>query len=393
MLNVRKHASPLVMVSKRISSLNVSGIRRFSEAAPVGAINLGPGEPDVPPPPEMIRGLKSALDKGYNKYSPMAGITELREAIAARIGKHRKDYTLENIIITAGATEGMRIACETVLDKGDEALIPNPGFVIYGPQVVLAGGDAVEYSLRPENGYLPDIEELESLITSRTKAIIVNSPSNPTGMVFPKEVVKAISEIAKDHKLYILSDEVYDGFVYEGKHWSFAGFHDDTILVNSFSKSLAATGWRIGYTAAPTEIVKYLANAQYYTIVCPPTAAQYAVLEGMKVEERFKTELLAEFRARRDIAMKKLAEIPTFTTPPVQGAFYLFPKYSQNIQSEEFATRILEKGVICVPGSAFGSLGEGHLRFSYANSRENISKGLDILRDVAGRIEGNQQKL
>jgi len=374
------------MFPTRVASLKVSGIRKLFEAAPPGAINLGLGEPDIQPPPEMIDGFKRALENGLNKYGPSAGIRDLREAIAESLRRYRKDVAYQNIIVTAGATEGMRIACETILGEGDEALVPNPGFIIYGPDVRLAGGKEVEYSLCPENGYLPDIEEMKSLITPRTRAIVVNSPSNPTGTVFPKEVVRTIGEIARDHKLFILSDEVYHHYVYEGEHWSFARFHDDTIIVNSFSKSLAATGWRIGYVATSKEIVQQLAKVQYYTLACPPTATQYAVLEGMKVEERFMTEVLREFRARRDIALRKLAEIPSFSTPPVQGAFYVFPKFSQDIDSESFALKILEAGVICAPGSAFGSLGEGHLRFSYANTRENVERGLSLVKEVAGSV-------
>jgi len=156
--------------------------------------------------------------------------------------------------------------------------------------------------------------------------------------------------------------------------------------VNSFSKSLAATGWRIGYVATSKEIVQQLAKVQYYTLACPPTATQYAILEGMKIRDRFLKDVISEFSLRRDVAMKKLAQIPSFETPRVQGAFYVFPSYSQKLDSEEFAMRILKKGVICAPGNAFGSLGEGHLRFSYANSRENIAKGLDIVAEVAASI-------
>jgi aspartate aminotransferase len=372
-----------MMFPERVSSLRVSGIRRLFESAPPGSINLGLGEPDIQPPQELINAFKKALERGRNKYGPSAGIMELREAIASSLRKYRKDVTFENIIVTAGATEGMRIASETILGNGDEALIPNPGFIIYGPDVRLAGGKPVEYSLKLENGFLPDIEEIKSLITPRTKAIIVNSPSNPTGTVFPKETVKAMSEIATDHKLYILSDEVYHKFVYEGEHWSFARFHDDTIIVNSFSKSLAVTGWRIGYVATSEEIVKQLSKVQYYTLACPPTPTQYAVLEGFDLRDKFTSQMIEEFRRRRDVAMMKLAEIPSFSTPPVTGAFYVFPKFSQKLSSEKFAMKILDAGVICAAGSSFGSLGEGHLRFSYANSRENISKGLDIVKEVA----------
>ncbi|RDE13877.1 MAG: aspartate aminotransferase [Candidatus Thorarchaeota archaeon] len=374
------------MFPSRVASLKVSGIRKLFEAAPPGAINLGLGEPDIQPPVEMIDALKSALDKGFNKYGPSAGIMELRLAIADNLRRYRKDVSFENVIVTAGATEGMRIACETIIGEGDEALVPNPGFIIYGPDVRLAGGRPVEYSLRLENGYLPDPEQIRSLVTPRTKAIVMNSPSNPTGSVFPRDTMKAICEIADDKSLYILSDEVYNDYVYEGEHWSPARFHDDTIVVNSFSKSLAATGWRIGYVATSKEIVKQLAKVQYYTLACPPTATQYAVLEGMKVQERFMRDVLTEFRMRREIAMKRLSEISSFRTAPVSGAFYLFPEYDHRMPSEDFAQRILERGVICAPGSAFGSLGEGHLRFSYANSRENISRGLDIVKDVAAEL-------
>ncbi|MCU0860131.1 MAG: aminotransferase class I/II-fold pyridoxal phosphate-dependent enzyme [Thermoplasmata archaeon] len=369
-----------------MASLKVSGIRKLFEAAPPGSINLGLGEPDLQPPKEMVEAFKRALDAGYNKYGPSAGIKELRKAVAESLRRQRRDVSCENIIITAGATEGMRIACETILGEGDEALVPNPGFIVYGPDVALAGGKPVEYELDEAKGFDLDIERVKEAITPRTKAIIVNSPSNPTGCVFSRETVKALSDIAKDHKLYILSDEVYDGFVYEGEHLSFAKFHDDTIIVNSFSKSLAATGWRIGYVATSKEIVQQLAKVQYYTLACPPTATQYAVLEGMKIQDEFGAAMLDEFRHRRDLALKKLSEIPSFTTPRPHGAFYAFPRYSQDIQSEELAMKILKKGVICAPGGAFGSKGEGHLRFSYANSRENIAKGLDIVKDFMGRL-------
>ncbi len=374
------------MFPNRVASLQFSGIRKLFEAAPPGAINLGLGEPDVQPPKEMIEAFKDALDRGKNKYGPSAGILELRKAIAENLKSYRRDVQFENIIITVGATEGMRIACETILGKGDEALIPNPGFIIYGPDVTLAGGTPVEYTLSEDNNFWPDPDEIQGLLTPNTKAIVVNSPSNPTGAVFPEHVIKAICDIASDRDLYILSDEVYHNFVYEGKHVSFARFHDDTIIVNSFSKSLAATGWRIGYVATSKEIVEQLAKVQYYTLACPPTATQYAVLEGMKIRKRFRESMLSEFRARRDLMMRKLADIPSFRTPPVDGAFYVFPRYTQETTSDEFAQRLLRAGVICAPGSAFGTRGEGHLRFSYANSQENIEKGMEIVSEVAGTL-------
>ncbi len=374
------------MFPARVASLKVSGIRKLFEAAPPDAINLGLGEPDLQPPQEMVDAFKAALDKGENKYGPSAGVKELRELIAKSLKRFRKDVAFENIIVTAGATEGMMIACGTIVDEGDEVLVPNPGFIVYGPDVALAGGRPVEYSLRHENGFLPDVEEIKSLITPRTKAIVFNSPSNPTGTVFPKETVKALAEVATDADLYILSDEVYHNFVYEGEHCSFARFHDDTIIVDSFSKTFAATGWRIGYVATSKEIVQQLSKVQYYTLACPSTPTQYAVLEGLRKEGQYRKQTLEVFRRRRDVAMRMLGGIPSFSTAPVTGAFYVFPKYSQQVASEELAMRILREGVICAPGNAFGSLGEGHLRFSYANSEDNIEKGLGIVRDVMASL-------
>jgi aspartate aminotransferase len=374
------------MFPERVASLKFSGIRRLFEAAPPDAINLGLGEPDIQPPVEMIQAFKDALDRGMNKYGPSAGIPELRKAIAENLKSYRRDVLSENIIVTAGATEGMRIACETILGKGDEALVPNPGFIIYGPDVTLAGGTPVEYTMSAENSFWPDPDEIQSQLTPRTKAIITNSPSNPTGAVFPEQVVKAICDIASDRGMYILSDEVYHNFVYEGKHVSFARYHDDTIIVNSFSKSLAATGWRIGYVATSKEIVQQLAKVQYYTLACPPTATQYAILEGMKIRKKFREAMLSEFRARRDLMVDLLRGVPTFETPPVHGAFYTFPRYSQDIPSDDFALRLLKAGVICAPGAAFGTRGEGHLRFSYSNSQDNIRKGMEIVASVAGSL-------
>jgi len=375
------------MFPKRVSSLKVSGIRKLFEAAPAGAINLGLGEPDIQPPRETIEAFKKALDDGMNKYGPSAGVRQLRESIAKSFKRFRRDVSYENIIVTAGATEGMMIACGTIIEEGDEALVPNPGFIVYGPDVALAGGRPVEYTLSHENGFLPDIEEIKELVTPKTKALIMNTPSNPTGAVFPKETVKAVCDVAADHDLYILSDEVYHNFVYEGEHCSFARFHDDTIIIDSFSKSLAATGWRIGYVATSKEIVEQLSKVQYYTLACPPTATQYAVLEGLKQGESYRKDLLETFKKRRDVAMSELSKIDGFETAPVNGAFYVFPRYAQNIPSEQFAFDILKRGVICAPGGAFGSMGEGHLRFSYANSEENIKRGLGIVREVAGGIQ------
>jgi len=369
----------MVEFAERVRDLQFSGIRKMFDLATEETINLGLGEPDFQPPKEAIDAVEKAMREGKNNYGPTMGIPALRDKIAERVRRYRPDVGRNNIMVTASATEGFMTTIQTLIDRGDEVLVPTPGFVIYEPDVHLAGGKSVRYTLEYENGFIPDINELESLVTPRTKAIIVNSPSNPTGAVLSREDVVAISRFAEEHDLVIISDEVYDEIVYEKEFTSFASHYDNLVLINSFSKTFAMTGWRIAYVAASEEIMDRLGKVHYHTIACPPTPIQYGVLAALEESLYYIEEMVAEFRRRRDLIYRRLQEIPGMNPLKPEGAFYAFPSYDADIRSEDLSMEILKRGVLSAPGSAFGEAGEGHIRFSYANSRENIERAMDIV--------------
>jgi aspartate aminotransferase len=278
------------------------------------------------------------------------------------------------------------VAAMAFYEKGDEVLIPDPGFVFYKPHAEIFGAKPVPYSLKTENDFCPDIEEIKSLITPKTKAIVVNSPSNPTGGAFGGECVKSISDIANDKSMLVISDEVYDEIVYGAGHHSFLGKAGHVIYLNSFSKTYAMTGWRIGYIVTSTEYADELAKLHYHNVACPATPVQYAAVEALKGPQDRVREMVNEFRARRDIIVKELNSIDGFSCATPKGAFYVFPSYNFDIPDGELALRLLKAGVICVPGASFGKSGAKHLRFSYANSRENIKKGMDIVREATKKL-------
>ncbi len=373
------------MFAPRMKNIKMSGIRKMFDLARGDAIHLGLGEPDFQPPENAKNALKKAVDDGYNKYGATPGMHELRDAIVEKEKRYRKDLTRDNVVVTAGGTEALMASIFTFIGEGDEVLIPDPGFVIYEPQVRLAGGKPVRYPLFEENDFVPKIDDLK--ITKKTKAIIVNSPSNPTGGVMGEEDIKAFVDIAEDNNLLIFSDEVYDEIVYEGKHHSFMGKYDNLIYVNSFSKIYAMTGWRIGYVMAKEEYLKEISKMHYYTMACPPTPIQYAALEAIKGEQDYVKKNLEEYRKRRDITVDGINKIEGFRCRKPKGAFYAFPSFTFNISSEALAMKIAKAKVIVTPGTAFGPNGEKHLRLSYANSIENIKKGVEIIGKVVRDIK------
>jgi aspartate aminotransferase len=371
------------MVAHRIGLIDISGIRKMFDAAPSDAINLGLGEPDFNPPPVVVEALCAAVRNGMNHYGPSAGLSALREKVAERYRDRAPGTTRENVIITGSGSEGLMAVALTLYDPGDEVLVPNPGFVLYGPHARLAGATPVPYSLSSRRRYLPDFDELERLVTGRTRAIVVNSPSNPTGAVFPKSVIDRIAAFADRHDLTIVSDEVYEEIVYEGSATSFWGRSDRAIVVNSFSKTLAMTGWRIGFLVAPRALAVELNKAHYHIMACPSTPAQAAVLAGLNEGNGATAAMVREFRARRALVTRLLSTIPGLEVVPPAGAFYVFPRFTWPRTSLEAATSILARGVITTPGDAFGSLGASHLRISFAASRENLRRGLGIIREYA----------
>lgn len=376
------------MFSNRILSVNPSGVREIFELAKGDAINLGLGEPDYDPPEVVREALRKAVNTGMNKYGPTNGIVQLRESIADYYGRYGNDLTAENVIVTAGATEALMVISQSLFQKGDEVLIPEPGFVLYRPHTVLAGAKPVAYDLITERGFDPDVEMIKENINTHTKAIVVNSPSNPTGGVISEEAFRAIVDLSQDHGLWVISDEVYDNFIYEGEHRSFSNYLDNSIVVNSFSKSLATTGWRIGYLLARKDVIIQLSKMHYFTIACPPTPLQYAIHAAMPYMDDFLMEMVSVFDRRRRLMVELLNRIPGFKCSLPRGAFFAFPSYDAKISSVELAKRIAAAGVICSPGSAFGPKGEGHLRFSYAASDSDIKNGLSVVHEVMSEIRG-----
>jgi aspartate aminotransferase len=374
------------MVAQRVRTVEISGIRKMFEAAPPNSINLGLGEPDFEPPPEVVEALCAAVRDGMNHYGPSAGLAALRDKVAERYRDREPKTSRENVIITGSGSEGLMSVALTMYDSGDEVLIPNPGFVLYGPDARLMGATPVPYSLLARRRYLPDLDELEQLVTRRTRAIVVNSPSNPTGGVFPAAVVDKIVAFAQRHDLTIVSDEVYEDIVYDGTFASFWGKSDRVIIVNSFSKTLAMTGWRIGFLVAPRALALDLNKMHYHIMACPPTPAQVAVLAGLSSSQAAVRAMVREFRTRRTLVVGLLRRIPGVEIVPPAGAFYVFPRFRWPKSSSEIATALLRRCVITTPGDAFGSLGASHLRLSFAASRANLEKGIGVLRDYGKEV-------
>ncbi|HYA58263.1 MAG TPA: aminotransferase class I/II-fold pyridoxal phosphate-dependent enzyme [Thermoplasmata archaeon] len=370
------------MVAHRTREVEISGIRKMFEAAPPNSINLGLGEPDFDPPKAVVEALCAAVRNGMNHYGPSAGLAPLREKIAERYRGLNPKTTRDNVIVTGSGSEGLMAAALALYDPGDEVLVPNPGFVLYGPHARLLGAVPVPYALPESRRFLPDLDELERLVTHRTKAIVVNSPSNPTGAVYPAALVDRIVSFADRHNLTIVSDEVYEEIIYDGPATSFWGRTDRVVIANSFSKTLAMTGWRLGFLVAPKPLAVELNKMHYHIMACPSTPAQAAALVGLGSDAPTRA-MVKEFRARRALVVRLVKKIPGLSLVPPMGAFYAFPRFSWRRSATDVAHALLRRGLITTPGDAFGSLGASHLRLSFAASRENIRKGIGILADYA----------
>lgn len=376
-------------VSDRLAAIPMSGIRKMFDLAKPDSINLGLGEPDLEPPKEAIEGMNAAAVYGKNKYSPTAGIPELRDAIAERFSRYNPGLSGRNVIVTPSGSTALLEMTQAFVDPGDEVLVPSPGFVIYAPHASLAGGKPVEYRLT-EGDFQPDIDYIQDRITEKTKMIVVNNPSNPTGGVLSEESRKALADIAHDKDVMIMSDEVYESFVYEGRHQSFLPYLDRAVVVGGFSKMMAVTGWRLGFAIANEECMDALVKMQYHVCASPGMPAMYGVLNAMPSIDPYLENARATFKKRRDLISKRINEIDGMSIIPPKGAFYAFPSFDLDMTSQELANELVKAGLICTPGSAFGTFGEGHLRFSYAASEEKINKGMDILADTVRKIKGGR---
>ncbi|MBE6517376.1 MAG: aminotransferase class I/II-fold pyridoxal phosphate-dependent enzyme [Thermoplasmata archaeon] len=372
-------------VSQRLNSIEMSGIRKMFDIASPTSINLGLGEPDLLPPKKAIDGMTLAAENGLNKYGPTAGIMELRESVAQKYSAYWSDLKSSNVMITPSGSSALLEIAMTIIDPGDNVLTPSPGFVIYGPHAKLAGGTFTDYKMSGPD-FQPDLEDIKSKITPATKAIVVNNPSNPTGSILDEESFKGILDLAEDHDLTIISDEVYDSFIYEGKHLSFLPYLDRSIVVGGFSKMMAITGWRMGFLMADEDMMDELIKMQYHLCASPNMPAMYGALAAMPDIEDYLKDARTIFKRRRDLIVQRINEIDGMHMDPPKGAFYAFPSYDLDIKSADLAMELAKSGLICTPGSAFGSYGEGHLRFSYAADETKISKGMDILADTYAKL-------
>ena len=375
-----------MVVGARLKDIQLSGIRKMFELTTEKSINLGLGEPDFQPAEHIKQALTDAVNKGMNKYGPTGGIPELREVLAQRAKKYRDDITANDIVVTTGSTQALEIIAQYLFELGDDVLLPDPGFVLNVPQVKIAGARPIMYPLKQEHDFIPQVDDLEKLVTPNTVAIYTNSPSNPTGGVVPKEDIKAITQFAEDHDLWIVSDEVYEQMVYDQPHQSFLGDYEKVIHVNSLSKTYAMTGWRFGFLITKAPVIDKLTILNYYTIACPNLPIQHAALAALTGSQEHVQDMITEFKRRRDRIVERLNKIDGINCKLPKGAFYAFPKYDYDISSLDFAMECVKSDLICTHGSAFGAAGEGHMRFSYANSIDNINKGIDIFTDVCSKL-------
>jgi len=352
---------------------------RALEAKGRHIVHLEIGEPDFDTPKSVSAAGIAAIERGETHYTPSAGIVELREAIASYLNRTR-GLAVEpsQVIVTPGAKPIMFYAILALLEGGDEAIFPDPGFPIYASMISFAGATPVSLPLREENDFVPDLDELRRLVTPKTKLLILNSPHNPTGGVLSAEAVREIGRLARDRDLYVLSDEIYADLLYDGEHSSIAredGLADRTIILDGFSKTFAMTGWRLGYGAFPKQLVDPVTKLVTNSVSCTATFTQRAGVAALSQRPPEVERMVAAFRERRDAIVAGLNEIDGITCRTPRGAFYVFPNITALGLGDAatVAGRILnEAGVACLAGTAFGAHGEGHLRLSYANSLENL---------------------
>ena len=365
------------------SAFEVLAKARRLEAEGMEVIHLEIGEPDFNSPSNIIDAGKRALDEGYTRYSPSPGYPELRERIAKEVRETRGvSVSGDNVVVTPGGKPIMFFLMMAIVDPGDEVLYPNPGFPIYESMISFVGGVPVPMQLHESKDFNIDIDEIAGQITGRTKLMVINSPNNPCGSVIPREDLERLSELAKQHDIIVLADEIYSKFLYEGKHHSVSTFPDmreRTIILDGFSKSYAMTGWRIGYGVMPLELVEPISRLATNSVSCTASFTQMAALEALDGPQDHSYTMVAEFKRRRDIIVDGLNEIKGIRCRVPKGAFYAFPNIEDTgMSSQQFADDLLNKaGVACLTGEAFGKYGEGFVRFSFANSTENIEKALE----------------
>ena len=387
------------LMCQRVLATPPSGIRKFFDIVShrKDAIALAVGEPDFVTPWNMREAAIYSLEQGQTHYTSNWGTIELRRAIARYLEERcGVSYAPENeICVTIGASEGIDLALRAICEPGDEVMVPDPAYVSYQPGIVFAGAVPVPLTTRAEDSFKLTAETVRAAITPRTKALILPYPNNPTGAILTRAEMEAIASVLRGTDIFVISDEIYSELTYGGaRHVSFAsidGMWERTVTLNGFSKAFAMTGWRIGYACAPAEMMKALVKIHQFTIMCAPTAAQAAALEGLR--DAFDTdfakvrEMTREYDRRRRMMVKGFNDMGLDCFEPL-GAFYVFPSIAATgMSSDEFCHQLLsEEKVACVPGTAFGAAGEGHIRCSYATSMDKLRTALERIGEFVGRL-------
>ena len=372
------------ILNKRIQEIPPSGIRKYFDLlnSMDGGISLGIGEPDFITPMHIRKAGIESLEKGYTKYTPNAGLADLREAISDYM---KRRFGLEyapvgQILVTVGGSEGLDLALRCILEADDEVIIPTPSFVCYGPLTAMTHGVPVLVETKAENEFRLTADELRAAITPRTKAVVLPYPNNPTGGIMDREHMEELAEVLRGTDIMVISDEIYGELTYGQKHFSMANIPDmyeRTIVVNGFSKAYSMTGWRMGFLCAPKEIIGAMTKLHQYGIMSAPTTSQYAAIEAMRNGDEDIAEMKAEYDKRRRFLVDGFRKLGLDCFEP-KGAFYTFPCIkSTGLSSEEFCERLIrEQKVAVIPGSAFGPGGEGFVRACYAASMENLEEAL-----------------
>jgi aspartate aminotransferase len=378
------------MTADRLRNITESATIRISNLAAElksqgkDIISFSLGEPDFKTPAHIIQAAKASLDRGETHYTPSAGIPELRKAIAEKLrNENHIEAKAGNILVTPGAKQAVFEVILSVLQEGDEAVLFDPAWVTYDPCIKMAGARTVWAATARDDGFSP--VSLAEYITKKTKLIVINTPCNPTGGVYGRDTLKEIADLAIDNNIYVLSDEIYEKIIYNREHISIGamdGMQDLTITVNGFSKAYAMTGWRLGYVSAPEDIYKQMLKLHSHSVSQATSFVQYAGLAALQGDQTCISEMVAEFRTRRDILIKGLEELGIKCTNP-DGAFYAFADVSEYGSGEKVAELLLNRAyVAATPGSAFGRAGQDFIRISYATSQERIREALRRMEEV-----------
>ena len=382
------------LTNAKVERIPASGIRRFFDlvSGTEGVISLGVGEPDFVTPERFREAAIRSIKEGRTKYTSNYGILPLRQAISehtARLRGVTYDPDRE-ILVTVGVSEAVDLALRATLNDGDEVIIADPSYVAYVPGIVLAGGVPVPVATEEEHDFRLRPEDVERAITPRTRAILLGFPNTPTGGVLTDDDLRGLARLAEEHDLLLYADEIYDRLVYGGEHRSIISLprmRERTVYLAGFSKSYAMTGWRVGYACAPAEVIEQMMKIHQYTVMCVPTAGQYAALEALRTGEDDVRRMVSEYDRRRKVMWRRFNEMGLSCHEP-RGAFYCFPNItSTGLSDDEFAERLLtEEKVVTVPGNAFGERGRGHVRACYATSLEKIEEACDRIARFVGRV-------